>query len=160
MSYTECPISPENLVIWQNAKKWTEGKLLQIVCFQSQVVEFFTDDEPLEHYTLYGISRSGVHVVMSVHLYPFTTASLCSGTPPIAVSDTRFIVSIIQRRPVAWARRFKGTYHTVLAGQSLCIRRKLFTDFGRGRYFLIYYGIHDFVSLTLISKKMFKVVSS
>jgi hypothetical protein len=27
-------------------------KLLQIICFQSQVFEFFTQAEPLRHYTL------------------------------------------------------------------------------------------------------------
>jgi hypothetical protein len=50
--YRECPVSQEpweNPVIWKNVKR---EKLWQIMCFQSQVFEFCTLDEPLWRYTL------------------------------------------------------------------------------------------------------------
>jgi hypothetical protein len=40
--------------IWKNVKR---EKLLQIMCFQSQVLEFFAYDEPLRRYTLYIINN-------------------------------------------------------------------------------------------------------
>jgi hypothetical protein len=54
-----CSTSPEpkkDSVIWQNTKNTESERLLQIVCFQSQVLGFFTQDEPLRRYTLYIIN--------------------------------------------------------------------------------------------------------
>jgi hypothetical protein len=38
--------------------------LLQFMCFQSQVLEFFTSDEPLRRYTLYIINREKVAAML------------------------------------------------------------------------------------------------